>query len=731
MADIYMHLSVAAVTDLGRKRKNNEDAFGTHRESGVFCVADGMGGAEDGEVASHATVDSVNASLGRLARNGKPLSLQAMQAVLTRAINDASAWIFKRSEELGSRGTGTTFVGVCFDPERPGSALALHAGDSRLYRLRHRTITQITGDHSAAALAGVKDEKDLNPMFRGVVMRAVGVKADVELEGTAFDVAEGDQVLLCSDGLTRMVSDEEILELVWKSESVEKAAQALVDAANAHGGIDNVTVVLIHVGALPAPVAALSLADLATRDAGQSPVRAMPGSGAGETKTGDARSLRSEVVTPATPALSSSRVDRLFTSDSDERLESKPRVSQTAGPAETKAVPKPPPAVAQAPAQAWEAPPNKKEQKAPSHLVVKALAIFLITGAVLIAERTWMKGRKPAVSAEPIGVAAVQGTGGKPVPEGRQSPAVAAAEAATKAEAVIAAREKEAEERRLLELKAKEESDRAEAVRKEAEALATKEKEAGERRLAELKAKEESDRAEAARKEAEALAAKEKEAGERRLAELKAKEARDRAEAARKEAEILAANAKETERLRLVELKAKEARDKAEAEARVLAEKNRVIQSLVNLAGNGEMLARLRYAFSVSTDAGVKRDLNVLYDHAGRLAHCSGDLSAQNVKEAARDFVRALDKVAVQLPVLEKEWQNKIDQFEMLTSLSKEAGQARAAIAGWEKSVYCYKPGGDLDKDETRQGLVDLVGLTDAAMKALKAIPGFTDAKAY
>ena len=302
MENCYSYLACAAVTDQGRKRKNNEDAYGVYSQHGVFCVADGMGGAEDGEIASQAAVEAVATMLQQF-RPEQPLALAAMQAWLARSMNEVSAWIYNRSEERGSRGTGTTFVGVCCDPEKPGSMLALHAGDSRAYRIRKREITQITGDHSAAALAGVRDERELNPMFRGMVMRAVGVQATVELERTPFDAAEGDFVLLCSDGLTRMVEDKAICDIVRKAKAVEAAAQALVEAANRNGGADNVTVVLIRVGALPAPVAALAPECPVARTEGvdgekDSNTHATSGN---ETNTDSTRNFGRGSVTPNTP----------------------------------------------------------------------------------------------------------------------------------------------------------------------------------------------------------------------------------------------------------------------------------------------------------------------------------------------------------------------------------------------------------------------------------------------
>jgi len=256
MENAFGHLICATRTDLGRKRSNNEDAYAVYADYGLFCVADGMGGAEDGEVASQAAVGAVAEKLRRFSP-ARPLESEAMALWIEKAIKEASQWIYNRSRERGSQGTGTTFVGVHFDPAAPGSVLALHAGDSRAYKIHKNKIEQITGDHSAASLAGVKNEAELNPMFRGMVLRTVGVQEAVELERTAFQVEAGDVVLLCTDGLTRMVTDKQICAILRKAPDVESAASALVAAANENGGVDNVTVVVIHVGELPLPISDL------------------------------------------------------------------------------------------------------------------------------------------------------------------------------------------------------------------------------------------------------------------------------------------------------------------------------------------------------------------------------------------------------------------------------------------------------------------------------------------
>ena len=260
----FNHLEHSALTDVGRRRKNNEDAFGEFPSAGVFCVADGMGGGDDGEVASAAVVRAVEmfASRHPLPENAA-YSSDGFLACLKNAVSNASKWIFDRANARQLKGCGSTFVGVCFDAACPHEAKALHAGDSRLYRIRGKSILQITKDHSAAEMIGAKDESEVNPMFRGMILRAVGTQPRVELDVTPFDVKEGDFVLVCSDGLYRMVPEKRIVSIVRQAESPKEAVELLVSAANDAGGIDNVTAVLVKVGALPA---ALPAVDMPNRD---------------------------------------------------------------------------------------------------------------------------------------------------------------------------------------------------------------------------------------------------------------------------------------------------------------------------------------------------------------------------------------------------------------------------------------------------------------------------------
>lgn len=250
----FSHIVSAALTDVGNRRKNNEDAYGAFPSVGIFCVADGMGGGDDGEIASAATVQSVEHIAPALVPpEGSAFALGRVADAVAHAVDLASDWIFRRTQSKRLRGCGSTFVGICFDAADPHAAVALHAGDSRLYRLRDGTLWQITADHSAASLIGASSDAEVNPMFRSMVLRAVGIASAADLERTSVEVAAGDRFLLCSDGLSHMVADDRLQEVCVANERAEDAARALVAAAKEAGGLDNVTVIVLDVGALPAP----------------------------------------------------------------------------------------------------------------------------------------------------------------------------------------------------------------------------------------------------------------------------------------------------------------------------------------------------------------------------------------------------------------------------------------------------------------------------------------------
>lgn len=246
----FSHLTSLARSDIGRKRKNNEDSLVCLPEAGVFGVADGMGGAAGGKLASLWTVESIQSAFPSNAPATRDKTARVRQA-----LNDASRRIRLMAEEQAIVGAGTTAVVLSFDDYQPDRATVLHAGDSRAYRIRNGLLECLTLDHSLAVSAGLPHDRDLPAMFRGIITRAIGLNNTVELDEAVIQVQDGDCYLLCSDGLTKMVSDPDLQNLVRQYPAADLAglAAALVNEANRAGGDDNISVILIRVGPLPAP----------------------------------------------------------------------------------------------------------------------------------------------------------------------------------------------------------------------------------------------------------------------------------------------------------------------------------------------------------------------------------------------------------------------------------------------------------------------------------------------
>jgi protein phosphatase len=228
----------AGFTDAGRKRRRNEDAF-VH-EPPLFAVADGMGGAQAGEVASR-----LAAAAFREFHEADELEPEERVAAI---IQEANKRIYERARsDAKASGMGTTITAALL----VGDSVAVgHVGDSRAYRLRRGRLEQLTEDHSLVAdlvRSGrlTPEEADTHPQ-RSVITRALGTDAEVDVDTFTVDVEPGDLFLLCSDGLTTMVEDEEITGTIDRSGTLEEAARALLKAANRAGGEDNVTVVLFE-----------------------------------------------------------------------------------------------------------------------------------------------------------------------------------------------------------------------------------------------------------------------------------------------------------------------------------------------------------------------------------------------------------------------------------------------------------------------------------------------------
>ena len=226
----------AGVTHAGRKRRRNEDAFVL--EPPLFAVADGMGGAQAGEIASR-----LAAAAFREYHEADELAGEERIAAI---IKEANRRIYERARaDAEASGMGTTATAALVD----GDGVAIgHVGDSRAYRIRRGALEQLTDDHSLVAdlvRSGrlTHEEADSHPQ-RSVITRALGTDEDVDVDTLTGTPEPGDVFLLCSDGLTTMLRDDEILRLVAESRDLASAGKALVKAANRRGGEDNVTVVL-------------------------------------------------------------------------------------------------------------------------------------------------------------------------------------------------------------------------------------------------------------------------------------------------------------------------------------------------------------------------------------------------------------------------------------------------------------------------------------------------------
>jgi serine/threonine protein phosphatase PrpC len=227
-----------AVSDAGRKRRRNEDAYVV--DPPLFAVADGMGGAQAGEVASQLAAAVLRESTGK---DGDP------EGRIVALIQEANRQIYERARsDAQASGMGTTVTAAMLADEQVAIG---HVGDSRAYRVRGGELEQLTEDHSLVAdlmRSGrlTPEEAETHPQ-RSVITRALGTDPDVDVDTSAVDAEPGDIFLLCSDGLTTMVGDEEILRALAESETLEDAARALVRAANRRGGEDNITIVLFQV----------------------------------------------------------------------------------------------------------------------------------------------------------------------------------------------------------------------------------------------------------------------------------------------------------------------------------------------------------------------------------------------------------------------------------------------------------------------------------------------------
>jgi len=252
-----MHLEIGSKTDIGRVRKNNEDTCRVLPELKLFVVSDGMGGEAHGEVASAIAGDTITAHCSENSEDvsapyGEVLrpDLSEKTNRLSSAVRLANRCIYEASlDNPAWRGMGATVVAVWLD----GARMSLvHVGDSRAYLLRGSVLKRLTSDHTLVAeqirRGLIKPEESHLSKMQNVLIRALGVQEHVESDAMEYQLSSGDIVLLCTDGLTRMVEDSEIARTLLESSDVQTSADELVRLANDHGGEDNVSVIVVRIG---------------------------------------------------------------------------------------------------------------------------------------------------------------------------------------------------------------------------------------------------------------------------------------------------------------------------------------------------------------------------------------------------------------------------------------------------------------------------------------------------
>ena len=248
-----MEVKAFGLTHVGRQRQHNEDSFRVEDASKLFIVADGMGGHAAGEIASRIAVDSILEFITQTKEDDgtwpHAYDEQYKRSTnrLVAAVRIANTRVLEAMrKDARLRGMGTTVVGCMADADTMSIA---HVGDSRAYLIRGDKISRITNDHSwvfeqvqAGMLTEAEAEK--HPL-RNVITRALGGALQVTPDASEIVMQKGDVYLLCSDGLTGMVPEDDILRVVTQSDGLESACEQLIAVANERGGLDNITAVLV------------------------------------------------------------------------------------------------------------------------------------------------------------------------------------------------------------------------------------------------------------------------------------------------------------------------------------------------------------------------------------------------------------------------------------------------------------------------------------------------------
>jgi protein phosphatase len=241
-------ISACGKTDIGQKRHTNEDSYAVELDYGLFIVADGMGGHTEGDKASTMAIEIVRDFVKTALTDSEitwPLGIDDSLPMEINAISVgirlANRHIFNQSKDMG-----TTIVILLI---RDNRAYICHVGDSRLYRIRNNIIEQLTEDHSLVAdeirRGTITKENGKHYPLRHVITRAIGMSADIHCDCTVEDVIKEDMFLLCSDGLSGMLEDSDILDITTEENNIGEYCKKLIKMANEKGGNDNITAILV------------------------------------------------------------------------------------------------------------------------------------------------------------------------------------------------------------------------------------------------------------------------------------------------------------------------------------------------------------------------------------------------------------------------------------------------------------------------------------------------------
>ena len=227
---------------IGMRRTNNEDAIYINEQKNLYLVADGMGGCNAGEVASSTAISAFVKAMEN-AENGEILDK------MMSAVAQCNKEVYQKSREnIEFLDMGTTLVAVTIENEK---MFVVHVGDSRVYLFRENNLQQITTDHSyvmeLVKIGSItREEAEVHPK-RNIITRAIGIREDVEADTIIEDMKQRDKILLCTDGLSNMVSKGEMKKILIEQCSTEEKVKKLVFLANEKGGLDNISLILIEI----------------------------------------------------------------------------------------------------------------------------------------------------------------------------------------------------------------------------------------------------------------------------------------------------------------------------------------------------------------------------------------------------------------------------------------------------------------------------------------------------